>query len=339
MPNTDWMAGFTNRGDLQLTDITFPASHDAGLSEADDCYIPYGKLGARDSTICHYYNIGGQLNAGSRAFDIRFDMKNGEARTIHGEGVIGGTFGGWGQTASSIIQQVNTFLTAHPGEIVILRISHTTPQAAADVARLATLYLDRGNRLYKAGPRNIAVQPLNQLRGKAIVVYDEKALATTDPYQGKHRFMKYKAGQAQAGLPICGGYAGQLAGFKDMVKKALKCGNEHGAEHAPALTGKHDHLFMIYWQLANDVKNKTTKGQEQRIKTMIHIVEDKGTHYNLDYILNVHRGNVCQAVGGTSSSLLGPQQRKKYRPNWINLDFVNDYACGKVIEFNTELLA
>jgi hypothetical protein len=337
MPNADWMAGFTNRDNITLCDVTFPASHDAGLSEANDCFIPYTRVTVSASTICHYYDIGGQLDAGSRAFDIRFDMKDGHARTIHGEGVIGGTFGGWGQRADSILYQVNAFLTAHAGEIVILRISHTTAAAGAEVARLAALHLGRGNRLYKAGPRNIAVQPLNALRGKAIIVYDKKALANVDPYQGTWRYQKHEPGQNQSGLIICGGYAGQTAGFKKMVKKQIECGNEHGT-HPLTSTNKHDHLFMIYWQLANDVKTKTTKDQDQRVRTMVHIEENKGTHYNLDYILNMFRGTTVQAVDG-ARSLCATNVRKKFRPNWVNLDFVNDISCGKVIEFNTDLLA
>jgi hypothetical protein len=333
MPNDDWMNGFTDRNDISLVDISFPASHDAGLSEAPGGYTPYGPASSRNDTICHYADIAGQLSAGSRAFDLRIGTKAGEARTFHGEGVFGSIGGGWGQSAATIFTQVDTFLTNHVGEIVILRISHTKEDVG--VANLVTGRINP-NRLYKAGPRNIATQPLSALRGKAVAIFDEEALANVNPYAGTCRLLKYSPTAVQSGMMICGKYAGQTAGLTSMVKQAITCGNEHGT-HKLTSQGKHDHLFMVYWQLAMDVKNKTTKGQDQRIKTLIKIVEDKGTHYNLDYLLNMHRGDQVQATKSTSTTLTAPN-RKKFRPNWINLDWVNEISCNKVIEFNTELL-
>jgi hypothetical protein len=38
------------------------------------------------------------------------------------------------------------------------------------------------------------------------------------------------------------------------------------------------------------------------------------------------------------STTINLSNRMRHRPNWINLDFVNDEACGKVIAFNNEML-
>ena len=73
----------------------------------------------------------------------------------------------------------------------------------------------------------------------------------------------------------------------------------------------------------------------------------RGTHYNLDFLLNCYRGvngmyHVTHnpKVGSKTRVTLqiAPGKRLRHRPNWINLDFVNDEVCGKVIEFNQELL-
>lgn len=335
MANEDWMAGFTNRTDLNLTDITFPASHDAGLSEAVGGYEGYWVGSSSASVICQYTDIAGQLDAGSRAFDLRIAPKNGVLRTFHGEG-LGTLGGGWGQRADTIFQQIDTFLSNHTGEIVIIRISHTKESAGVHNLILNTI---DGSRLFKCGPRNLATVPLDKLRGKAIAVFDTDALAKVNPMGGLHRLLKH-GGDIQGGLPICGKYAGQSAGLLKMVKTALTYGNEHGT-HTRTLGGKHDHLFMVYWQLALDVKTKTTKGQDQRLKTLKKIEESKGTHYNLDYLLNAHLGlNVAYTMDEVNS--VGTNvtfgNRLFHRPNYVNLDFVNEISCNKVIEFNVILL-
>jgi hypothetical protein len=71
---------------------------------------------------------------------------------------------------------------------------------------------------------------------------------------------------------------------------------------------------------------------------MVKLVKDKGSHHNLDYILNLHRGDAVQQVGDERGKAT-PQTRHRFRPNIINLDFVNDISINKVLEFNSELLA
>lgn len=352
MPNPDWMAGFTNRTDLTLVDVTFPGSHDAGLQEEDGGFTGYTAVASKADTICQQFNIYGQLEVGSRAFDLRIAKRNGVLRTFHGEGnplALAG--GGWGQDAVSIFEQVDDFLGAHPGEIVILRISHTKESDQVHNQIRASI---KTSRLYCAGPRNIACVPLCDLRGKAIAIFDSKALAQTDPINGLHRFAKHPGTSSYVGegLPICGEYAGQFAGtltgnqkMREMTQLALECGNEHGGH--PRSSRKHDHIFMIYWQLAWNVKDKTVNPDGARDRNLTRLDDNRGTHYNLDYLFNAHRG-VQGMYHVTHNPKVGSKTKvstqitnsnfMQHRPNWINLDFVNDEACGKVIEFNNELL-
>lgn len=341
MPNEDWMAEFTDRDDLTLCDITIPVSHDAGLSEAPGCYIPYTTSVGKAQTICQYTDIAGQLTAGSRGFDLRLARdKSGILRTFHGEGLPGGTLGGWGQTANLIFQQINTFLANHTGEIVIVRISHTDESAGAHQAILNYIL---GDRLLKCGPRDLTSVPLEKIRGKCIAIFDEKALARVDPIEGLHRFSKYNAKNVLlGGLSICGKYAGWTADLSDMSKMAVKCSHEHGVSHTNSSPiGRLDHLFMIYWQIAamsvtSSVKVFTVAGQYERKEDLEQIDKSKGSHYNLDYILNLHRGQSVST--GKEMLAINPMHQRKFRPNMINLDFINDEIVNKVIEFNEELL-
>ena len=73
MANEQWMSAFTDRDDLSLSDITIPASHDAGLSE--NHFYPYHKTSPRKHCVCQEYDIAGQLAAGSRFFDLRIEKR------------------------------------------------------------------------------------------------------------------------------------------------------------------------------------------------------------------------------------------------------------------------
>ena len=350
MPNTDWMAPFTDRWDLTLKTITFPASHDAGLHEGAGGFKSMGMIKAKDSTICQFGNIESQLNAGSRAFDLRIRAnKSGELRTYHSESVadlLGQ--GGWGQDANSIFEQVDAFLQVHTGEIVILRISHTKEADGAHIA--AKTKIAKARRYCSLTAKNLAVVSLCDLRGKALLIFDEKALATPDPANGLHRYAKYADNFNGNGLAICGKYAGLMKGtgkdsqkMREVAQTALESGNEHGEEHRKGQ--KPSHIFMVYWQIAWNVKHKSTQGNDERNKNLTRLDDNRGTHYNLDYLLNVHRGmpdmyHVTYDFGKKKvvNTKVSAEKRLLFRPNWINLDFVDDAVCAKVIEFNEELL-
>lgn len=353
MPHDDWMAPFTDRSDLALVDVTFPGSHDAGLQEATGGFSGYTAVASRDDTICQTYDVAGQLSAGSRAYDLRIANRSGTLRTFHGEGnplaLMGG---GWGQDARSIFEQVDDFLAHHTGEIVILRISHSSE---SDGVHSEVLRSIAPSRRYCSYPQNLATVPLPQLRGKAIVIFDNAALAHANPMNGLHRLAKYgNVSLQEKGMAICGKYAGQFAGtltgnqrLREMTQVALLAGQAHG-EHQRLQSNKHDHLFMIYWQLAWGVKGKSLdQDPPPRDRELSRLRDDLGTHYNLDYLLNAHRGMAWMyhvthnpKVGSKTkvNHTISERNKAYHRPNWINLDFVNDDVCNKVIEFNNEFL-
>ncbi len=334
MANEDWMSGFTDRRDLSLVDLCLPASHDAGVS--DDHYYPYGKLSSKASTIAQAGNIKKQLEWGSRFFDLRIAKKGTTLQTFHGEGVFGGTGGGWGQPAESIFEEAHEFIKEHTGEIVILRISHT--EGKHDVGSLLRNTI-RQSRLYCSGTGvNPAIEPLPDLKGKILAIFDEDALPTANPGVGLHHFSKYKPNGK--GLMICGKYAGIMAGLHKMVQKTVTAANEHGTHQKFMVQ---DHLFQAYWQLAFNIREKSMNKEDRGDGSLAAIDSTAGTHYNLDYFLNAHRGKMVSAAKDSSGKngitpAVTPTNKHWHRPNLINLDFISERVCNKIIAFNAEML-
>lgn len=119
---TDWMQ--QSMGSLHnrtLKQITMPGSHDAGMSRYDP-----GTIGANfANTQSQYLDVAGQLVIGSRYFDLRPVISNGQWVSGHYSEIEGlGWVGGNGQSIADIIKQINDF-TAKYHELIIINISHT----------------------------------------------------------------------------------------------------------------------------------------------------------------------------------------------------------------------
>lgn len=337
MANEQWMSEFTDRGDISLSDITIPASHDAGLSK--NHFYPYHMTSPRKHCICQEGDIAAQLAAGSRFFDLRIEKKGSNLHTLHGEG-LGRLGGAHGQKAGEIFEQIDGFLSTYKKEIVILRITHTEEKNKVHELLSDKLRdrLHRGMNNY-----NIAHTKLSLLQGKVIAIFDKKALKVANSQEGLHRLTKVTAGgKVEGGLGLCGEYAGGGAGMQSMARFAIERGNDHGT-HTRNDRGWHDHLFMVYWQLTYDVETKALKKANTPKSDLIVIDKDAGTHYNLDYLLNTHQGIDTTPVGNDKGkdplkSNARKGKRQKHRPNIINLDFVDEAVCKKVIDFNKEFL-
>jgi hypothetical protein len=118
---TDWMQqSLGSIGNRTLKQIVMPGSHDAGMSS----YKP-GTAGANfANTQAQYLDVAGQLNAGSRYFDLRPVISNGQWVAGHyselGELWVGGN----GQALADTIKQINDFTSKYK-ELVIINLSHT----------------------------------------------------------------------------------------------------------------------------------------------------------------------------------------------------------------------
>jgi len=104
----DWMQqGLGTLGNRTLRQICMPGSHDAGMS----VFRP-GTVGAHfANTQTQYLDFYGQLVAGSRYFDLRPVISNGQWVAGHysklGDGDNGVWVGGNGQSIEDIVSQVN----------------------------------------------------------------------------------------------------------------------------------------------------------------------------------------------------------------------------------------
>ena len=118
---TDWMQqSLGSLGNRTLKQICMPGSHDAGMSSFDP-----GTIGAHFSNsqtqVLNFYD---QLVSGSRYFDLRPVISNGEWKAGHYSSLEDIWVGGNGEKLSDIISQVNDF-TAKYKELVIINLSHT----------------------------------------------------------------------------------------------------------------------------------------------------------------------------------------------------------------------
>jgi hypothetical protein len=123
-PPVGWMqATYGNIGDKSLRQISMPASHDAGMSE-----ITWGYGGVSHNTVTQSVPVYQQLVYGARYFDIRpVYHYSGKWYTGHFSAVFGvqqWQGGALGQTIDNIVADIQRFSNEHPGELIILDLSH-----------------------------------------------------------------------------------------------------------------------------------------------------------------------------------------------------------------------
>lgn len=129
-PNT-WMANLnakTNGAffEKQVANVCFPASHDAGMYT-----LTRQTFGSTDcNTRTQRLNIGDQLQAGVRYFDMRPAVwePTGPMCLGHFTDTEDG-YGSLGQDLTSALEQARDFCDAHPQEIIILKFSHYSCQS------------------------------------------------------------------------------------------------------------------------------------------------------------------------------------------------------------------
>ncbi|MBM7131139.1 twin-arginine translocation signal domain-containing protein [Dyella mobilis] len=119
---TAWMQNnIAQLGSRTLRELCMPGTHDAGMSALNS-----GTAFAYTcNTVTQTNGILGQLQNGSRYFDIRPVISGGQYVTGHYSEIsqLNSWQGGNGQSIASIIDDVNTF-TASNDELVILYLSH-----------------------------------------------------------------------------------------------------------------------------------------------------------------------------------------------------------------------
>ena len=164
-----------DKGDYTLRDIVLPGAHDAGMS------VLNGTGGSQSGTIneCNTLtqtrDIGGQLNAGIRMFDLRVGTFNGQLYTKHcsSDCMADAIGGGYGEKLATLLGALRNFLQKNRGEIVLLTFSHFC-ERETPVANLADTIITRlGNDIiYRHTSARLSTIPLRQLAGKVIITFE-----------------------------------------------------------------------------------------------------------------------------------------------------------------------
>ncbi|KAF4625880.1 hypothetical protein G7Y89_g12282 [Cudoniella acicularis] len=167
-PPTAWMqASLPTIGSKTMRDIAIPASHDAGASE-----LTWSWFGVSHNTQTQSVHVYTQLLDGARFFDIRPVSYKGFWYTGHFSGSPNSSHvGGTGRTIEHIISDINRFTSEHPGELIILDLSHDsnidkwwaplTPEEwqvlYAELAQINDLWIPSSDKL----PKDLSTVPLS----------------------------------------------------------------------------------------------------------------------------------------------------------------------------------
>ncbi|KAJ7822625.1 PLC-like phosphodiesterase [Mycena olivaceomarginata] len=138
-----WMQGALSwLGDRRLFDIALPGSHDAGMSTITGGTVWGNSCNCQNQGL----DIGNQLRAGARYFDIRPVISAGGFKTGHysDTGEPFGWQGANGQSMSDIIDQINNFCKIS-AELIVVRLSHALN---TDSRPYKDLTQDEWNRLF-----------------------------------------------------------------------------------------------------------------------------------------------------------------------------------------------
>ena len=200
--NADWMGKLQDQSkgrffQRPLFRASFPASHDSGMS----CVTRATPFGNASNTRTQTLDIGGQLSAGIRYFDLRpavWDITASIGPNDFYYGHFASNLGGQGclgQNLVASLQQVNQFLAAHPRELVVLKFSHyqdssTKPfPVSLQKELVATVQTQLGSNMYLAGSNtektnHQTIQDLLDSGRRAICVFDSLDASLIDPMQG-----------------------------------------------------------------------------------------------------------------------------------------------------------
>lgn len=121
-PPAAWMQNMLPvMGKYPLRQIVMPGSHDSGMSALTGRTIG----GVTGNILTQSLNIGGQLSAGARYFDLRPVIAAGQFSSGHYSYInsVLNWQGGDGELFDDIISQINAF-TASNAELIILNLSH-----------------------------------------------------------------------------------------------------------------------------------------------------------------------------------------------------------------------
>ncbi|MFN8541128.1 MAG: MBG domain-containing protein [Thermomicrobiales bacterium] len=154
----DWMASLP--GNTPLSQLSIPGTHDSGAAH-------FGG----DAVQTQSMDIPTQLNAGIRAFDIRLGNLDGNLDGFcpekNGFYIFHGIACQYITFKDDVLSPMNTFLAAHPGEAVLMRLKHEHGSEDNFASRVANELSSYSSIMYTGGSSNPTLQ---EMRGKIVVL-------------------------------------------------------------------------------------------------------------------------------------------------------------------------
>lgn len=308
---SNWMSNIAD--DVVLNALVMPGSHDAGMSETNDCDL----LSAADKGLVRTQSLSvdGQLRAGSRYFDIRVDdYRDKSLVTYHRSGNIGCN----GQTLDEVFKETEDFLTKNKTETAILKISHIRgdpgdPGKASRIRKRVSQFLESYRKAMYCNNDpdvNLAMIALGNLRGKMVVVFDYSEDDHIDPGKGQFRYRdgmsevgdEFHCDIAQTGnLTVCDRYSDT-----DQYQKMSKDQIEKWRQCAQPGAGR---LFLLSWTLTP----KSLTG-----------VKELAAEAN-GYLPKVLKDRLNWA------------EPPWVKPNIVYIDYVDGSTCRSIIKYNDGL--
>lgn len=277
-----------------LNNVVMPGSHDAGMSELRHCSV-----GASDAnTQTQQLDVRGQLEAGSRYFDVRVDFDHDQLVTYHRTGALGCN----GQAFEAVLKQITAFLQQYKTETAILKLSHVRDDSSTTKKKVEEMLLSSpfAPYLYKTGDgANLAQVSLGKAAGKLIVVLDY-----ADGVNPPNGLFRYRDGFVATdkvcsyrglNVTVCDLYSGTDS-YKTMSNDQI------GKWDSYAGLGR-DYLFLLSWTL--------TAGALGSIRDLAR--EANG------HLPNVLRNQI---------------EARRGKPNIVYVDFINVETARAIIECN-----
>lgn len=286
-----WMSKLP--GNTTLNNIMMPGSHDAGMSELHHCSI-----GAKDTnTQTQQLDIKGQLEAGSRYFDIRVDYDYGELVTYHRTG----PFGCNGQTLEEVLDQMTSFVKKYKTEVPVLKFSHIRGNNKDTKTKIKNMLLSASfrNYLYKDDNTNLANINLSSAAGKLVIVLDYGD--DIEPADGLFRyhdgFVSEVCSYRDLNITVCDLYSN--------TSKYSEMANDQISKWDKFAGLGNDYLFLLSWTLTADVTGSSIR-------------------------------NLAKEANDNLPSVLTRQinDYKKAKPNIVYIDFINVEIAREIISYN-----
>lgn len=287
-----------------LNNIIMPGSHDAGMSELHNCSVGAGEGNTKTQEL----DIKGQLEAGSRYFDIRVDYDKEMLITYHRTDIVFG-WGCSGQLLETVLKQTVTFLSEHKTETAILKFSHIrgNKKQSENIKNRIKKMLESSEFsgfMFKGSDSNLANLNLSSSAGKFVAVMDYDEDISTE--KGFFRFHDGFQETDKNKGPVC-----EYRGLNVTVCDLYSNTDSYPKMSADQISkwdkyagfGK-DYLFLVSWTL--------TAGSGGSIRDLARVAND-----HLPAVLN-DQVNI----------------KKKGKPNIVYIDFVNMETTQAIIGWN-----